>query len=51
MAVEFIDRLIVVMEQGDSLEQALNFIDKIINSMTKTVVIFLSQTGYVRRNS
>ena len=51
MAVEFADRLIVVMEQGGFARAALNVIDRIINSITKTAVIFLSQTGYLRRNS
>jgi hypothetical protein len=51
MAVEPADRLIVVMEQGVFAGVALNGIDRIINSMTRTAVIFLSQTGYLRRNS
>ena len=41
MAVEFADRLIVVMEQGGFARVALNVINRIINSITKTAVIFL----------
>ena len=51
MAVEFADRLIVVTEQGGFAGAALNVIDRMINSMTKTAVISSSQTGYLRRNS
>ena len=51
MAVELADRLIVVMQQGGFAGAALNVIDRMINGMTKTAVIFSSQTGYLRRNS
>lgn len=51
MALEFTDRLIVVIEQEEFTRAARSVIDRIINSMTKTTVIFLSQTGFLRRNS
>jgi hypothetical protein len=51
MALDFIDRLIVVMEQGEFAEAALNVIDRMINSMIKTAVLFLSQTRVARRKS
>lgn len=51
MALEFADRLIVVMEQGGFAGAALNVIDRMINNMTRTAVIFLSQTGFLMRNS
>lgn len=50
MALDFTDRLIVVIEQGRSAELALDVIDRMINSIIKTAVIFLLQISFLRRN-
>ena len=44
MAPKFGDRPIVVMEQGGTAGAALDARDRMIDSMTKTAVIFLLQT-------
>jgi hypothetical protein len=46
MALDFTDRLIVVMEQGGFARAALNVIDRMINSTTKTAVVFSLQTSF-----
>jgi hypothetical protein len=51
MALEFADRLIVAIEQGGFAGTALNVIDRMVNSMTKTAVFFSLQTNFVKRNS
>lgn len=51
MALEFADRLIVAIEQGGFAGTAVNVIDRMVNSMTKTAVIFSLQTSFVKRNS
>jgi len=52
MALDFIDRLIVVIEQGRLARAASNAIDRIISGITEIAVIFiLLQTRFLRRNS
>jgi hypothetical protein len=50
MAPKFAERPIVVMEQGGTAEAALDAIDGMINSMTKTAVFFSLQTESLGRN-
>ena len=49
MALEFADRLIVAIEQGGFAGTALNVINRMVNSMIKTAVIFSLQTSFVKK--
>ena len=51
MALDFVDRLTVIVVQGGIAGAALNIINGMINSIAKTAVIFLLQTNFSRRNS
>lgn len=61
-AIFFLDRIIVlrlrylkiyeivVVQQGCKADAALDAVNKMIDSMTKTIVFFLLQTSFLRRN-
>jgi hypothetical protein len=51
IALDFVDRLIVVVEQGIFPRVALNTTNGIINSIAKTNVIFLLQVNFCIINS
>ena len=50
MAPKFEDLGMVVMEQGETAEAALDAVNGTINSMTKTTVFFSLHTGFLCRN-
>ena len=41
MTLDFVDRLIAVVEQGGFAKATLNVIKRMINNIAKTAVIFL----------
>jgi hypothetical protein len=50
MALDFIEMLTVVIEQGGLAGAAFNIIDGMSNSTTENAVIFSSQTTFLGRN-
>jgi hypothetical protein len=51
MTLNFVDRLLVVVEQGGLAEAVLNVINRMSNNMAKSDVIFSLQANSKRRNS
>ena len=51
MPLDFIDRLTVLIEQGGFGGATLNVIDRMINSMARTAVIFSLQSSFLSRDS
>ena len=45
------DRLVLAVKQGYFVKEAFNAVDKMMNSIIKTVVIFLLQMTALWRNS
>ena len=51
MPLDFIDRLTVLIEQGEFSGATFNVIDTMINGMARTAVIFLLQSSFLSRDT